>query len=438
MLSFLHFKRRRPWPTTPRQPREYDEFVKELLKPGSTLVLLGTGGVGKTTIAAALGMAAAMARLDTVVITVDPARRLRDALGIEKLSARPVRVDGRRLRAAGLDRTLRLSAMVLDVKRTWDGLVERFVRNPAARRDILGNTFYRNLTEQFAGAEAYAAVVQLFDLHGSGRFDLEVVDTPPAAHAFEFIQAPAHLVRLLDSPAARWLFLPYASAGNGVAGLAGRAARFVANQLENFAGLQTLRSISEFFAAAAEGIGEVSKRFSATETMLHSPNLHFVLVTTSEEDRLNEARAVIRQMEEADLKLRAIILNRTLDQATFDAFLAAPRAVPGHLRDIERLREVLLGEGSGSDGLGGLTSYLESYRANQRAAIARSARFARELPARVGLALVPEVEVGVRDLRAIVRIASILTAGTAGRRFLANAEAAFAARSDTNSRPPTR
>jgi anion-transporting ArsA/GET3 family ATPase len=125
-------------------PKVPGEFVKDILNQGATLVVLGTGGVGKTTIAAALAMGAAM---DTGVLTVDPARRLRDALGIERLSSRPLRLEARRLRAAGLDPALKLSAMVLDVKRTWDGLVERFVQTPEARHrsaalpaDALANT----------------------------------------------------------------------------------------------------------------------------------------------------------------------------------------------------------------------------------------------------------------------------------------------------------
>ncbi|HXZ88061.1 MAG TPA: ArsA-related P-loop ATPase [Candidatus Binataceae bacterium] len=403
--------------------------MKDLLNHKSALILLGTGGVGKTTIAAALGIAAAIARLDTIVITVDPAHRLRDALGIERLSFRPVRLEGRRLRAAGLDPSLRLSAMMLDVKRTWDSLVERFVRNPASRRNILDNSFYRSLTEQFAGAEAYAVLEQLYDLHSGGRFDLEVVDTPPAAHAFEFFQAPAHLVRLLDSPAARWLFLPYASASSSVLGLAGRAVRFVISQLESYAGVQTLKSVSEFFEAAADATSAVSRRFRKTETLLRSPNLHFVLVTTPEEDRLNAARAVINQMQEVGLKLRAIVLNRTLDEPTFDAFLAAPRKVPAHLAEVGALRTVLMRENPHDQRMEALTSYLEAYRANQQATVERAARFARELPPRVRLAVVPEVEVGVRDLRALAKIASILVNENAGRRFLENAAAAFAPRS---------
>jgi len=154
--------------------------VKELLKHGSTVILLGPGGVGKTTVAAALGIAAAREGHDTGMITVDPARRLRDALGLERLTAQPTRIDSRRLAAAGLDPRLKLWAMVLDVKGAWDSLIARFVKTAAERERILKNPFYRNLTEQFAGAEAYAALEQLYEMHCAARFEVEVVDTPPA------------------------------------------------------------------------------------------------------------------------------------------------------------------------------------------------------------------------------------------------------------------
>src|SRR5205823_1793333 len=147
----------------------------------------------KTTVAAALGVAAATRKLNTALITVDPARRLRDALGVAHLGGKPTRLSGTRLRSAGLAPSLRLSAMVLDVKGAWDALVERFARDAETRRRILENPFYQNLTQQFAGSEAYAALQQLFDVHRSGEFEIEVVDTPPAAHAFEFLQAPARL-----------------------------------------------------------------------------------------------------------------------------------------------------------------------------------------------------------------------------------------------------
>src|ERR1700756_5620127 len=159
-------------------------IVKDLLKPRSVLVVLGSGGVGKTTIAAALGIAAATARLRTAIITVDPARRLREALGLPRLGGRPTRIDARRLRAAGLDPALKLSAMMLDVKGEWDAMVTEHVADPAIRRSILDNAFYQSLSTRFAGSDAYAALEALHDLHEAGNFDFEVVDTPPAAHAF--------------------------------------------------------------------------------------------------------------------------------------------------------------------------------------------------------------------------------------------------------------
>jgi len=399
--------------------------VKELLKQGSTVILLGPGGVGKTTVAAALGIAAARARLDTGMITVDPARRLREALGLERLTAKPTRIDSRRLAAAGLDPKLKLSAMVLDVKGAWNGLVERFVKTAAARERILKNPFYRSLTEQFAGAEAYAALEQLYDLHSAARFDVKIVDTPPAAHAFEFIQAPAHLVRLLDSRAARWLFIPYAVAGKTALGFANRAAGCVVGQLEQFAGIRTLTSISEFFGAAAEAADAIVERFRKVEAMLHSASVHFVLVTTTEEDRLREAHALVRQMESEGLRLGAIVLNRMLDERTFDALLAAPRRMPSALAEIPMLRNALQLDGPADTRLDSIVRYLEGYGANQRSEIERAARFARELPTTVELAIAPEIKVGVRDLAALAKVGAILAGDTNGRTFLADAEIAF-------------
>lgn len=399
--------------------------MKELLKQGSTVILLGPGGVGKTTVAAALGIAAARARLDTGMITVDPARRLREALGLERLTAKATRIDSRRLAAAGLDPKLKLSAMVLDVKGAWHGLVERFVKTAAARERILKNPFYRSLTEQFAGAEAYAALEQLYDLHCAARFDVKIVDTPPAAHAFEFIQAPAHLVRLLDSRAARWLFIPYAAAGKTVLGFANRAAGFVVEQLEQFAGIRTLTSISEFFGAAAEAADAIVERFRKVDAMLHSASVHFVLVTTTEEDRLREAHALVRQMESEGLRLGAIVLNRMLDERTFDALLAAPRRMPSALAEIPMLRNALQLDGAADARLDSIVRYLEGYGANQRSEIERAARFARELPTTVELAIAPEINVGVRDLAALAKVGAILAGNTNGRTFLADAEIAF-------------
>ena len=396
--------------------------MKELLRKGAIVVLLGSGGVGKTTMAAALGLAAAREGLNTALITVDPARRLREALGLEQLSAVPVRLDRRRLRAAGLDSSIRLSAMMLDVKRTWDTLACEFVKSPEARRLLLENPFYRSLTQQFAGAEAYAALEQLDELHRSGQFDLQIVDTPPAAHAFEFFEAPRHLVRLLDSPAARWFFTQDAAPSRNALTIASRAARFVLTQLETFTGTHTLSAISDFFGLAAEATAGLSERFHKTEAMMHSASVSFVLVTTPAEDRLYQALELATLMQRQNFSLRAIVLNRMLDERTFGALRSRRRRFPAHLAEIARLRRTL---DENDPKFGALVSYFDGYREHQMLEVQRAIRFAQKLPPSIALALTPAIEPGVRDLRSVAAISSILTNSISGRKFLDDAADAF-------------
>jgi anion-transporting ArsA/GET3 family ATPase len=396
--------------------------LKNLLIKGSIPILLGTGGVGKTTIAAALGLAGASADLETAVITVDPTQRLRDALGLERLGGRPTRIGVKQLRDAGLAPTLKLSAMMLDVKGAWDAVVERFVADPATRRRIFDNPFYQSLTMEFAGSEAFAALQQLYDLHQTGAFELEVVDTPPASHSFEFLQAPARMIRLLDSRTARWLFTPSLSAGRIAMKLASEAARFVVRELERVAGPSVLSTISDFFAAMAESMDSIVDRLHKTEALLHSPAVRFVLVTTAEADRLRQARELIDEMDAEGLSLAAIVINRFLDERTWHAIADSSRDSGGdplgHLEEISELRkEAVDAKWSRTDGAGAslarLIDYFEEYRQQTLDEIQRVADFARRMPAGVKLAIAPKIEAGVLDLGALSRVAGFVTSGIA-------------------------
>jgi anion-transporting ArsA/GET3 family ATPase len=395
--------------------------VKELLKPRSVLIVLGSGGVGKTTIAAALGVAAAAAHLPTAVITVDPARRLRDALGLPRLGGKPTRINARRLRAAGLDPALNLSAIALDVKGEWDAMVAEHVTDPATRRRILDNAFYRRLSTQFAGSDAYAALEALHDLHSAGHFDFEVVDTPPASHAFEFVRAPARLMRLLDSQGARWLLKPGAQPASLALRLAGRITSYVARELERFAGGDTLSSIIDFFADAAGAAERITAQMRNASSLLHSPAVRFVLVTTAEPDRLRQARKLIDEMESEGLRLGAIVINRFLDETICRGFMhAGDGAARSHsqildhaLEEIPALRAALDADGAidpgvDSQGVDAAVAYLESYRLRAAEDIRRVRRFADGVPARVKIALAPEIRPGTPSLVALGRLASFL------------------------------
>jgi anion-transporting ArsA/GET3 family ATPase len=383
-----------------------------LLTKGSIAILLGTGGVGKTTIAAALALAGASANLNTAVITVDPSERLRDALGLDHLGGQPTRIGARQLAAAGLDPHLQLSAMMLDVTGAWDAIVERFVADPATRRRVFDNPFYKSLTAEFAGSEAFAALQRLYDLHQAGAFELEVVDTPPASHSFEFLQTPARLIRLLDSRTARWLFTPSLSAGRIAMKVASEAARFVVRELERFAGNNVLSTITDFFAAMAESMDGIIDRLQKTEALLRSPAARFVMVTTAEPDRIRQARELLGQMESEGLKLSAIVINRFLDETTWTAVADSGARPLSHLAEISELRASLPKDGAKANGFGRLVNHFEQYRERTLGEIERVAAFARELPKGVKLAIAPEIEAGVRDLAALSRVAAYVTSGT--------------------------
>ena len=395
--------------------------MKDLLTKGSIPILLGTGGVGKTTIAAALALAGASANLNTAVITVDPSERLRDALGLARLGGQPTRIGARQLAAAGLDAHLQLSAMMLDVSGAWDAIVERFVADPATRRKVFDNPFYKSLTAEFAGADAFAALQRLYDLHQTGAFELEVVDTPPASHSFEFLQTPARMIRLLDSRTARWLFTPSLSAGRIAMKVASEAARFVVREIERFAGSNVLSTITDFFAAMAESMDAIVDRLQKTEALLHSPAVKFVMVTTAEPDRIRQARELLSQMDAEGLKLSAIVINRFLDERTWSAVADSTSRPLSHLAEISELRASVARDGAEANGFGRLVHHFEEYRERTLGEIERVAAFARDLPKGVKLAIAPEIEAGVRDLAALSRVAGYVTSGTGILRRLESA-----------------
>jgi anion-transporting ArsA/GET3 family ATPase len=313
--------------------------------------------------------------------------------------------------------------MMLDVGGAWDAIIERFVADPKMRRAVFENPFYKSLTAEFAGSEAFAALQRLYDLHQTGAFELEVVDTPPASHSFEFLQTPARMIRLLDSRTARWLFAPSLSMGRIAMKVASETARFVVRELERFAGGNVLSTISDFFAAMAESMDAIVDRLHKTEALLHSPSVKFVMVTTAEPDRIRQARELVAQMESEGLKLSAIVINRFLDERTFRETALAVResstiadsgARPlSHLAEISELRASIAKDGAEANGFGRLVDHFEEYRDRTLGEIERVAAFARELPSGVKLAVAPEIEAGVRDLAALSRVAGYVTGGTA-------------------------
>lgn len=238
------------------------------LRDRHVVVVLGAGGVGKTTCSAALGLAAAKAGLSTVVVTVDPAKRLADALGIEHLDNEPRQIEG-----AGEGR---LWAMMLDQQQTFDDLVRRTARSESQAMTILNNRFYLNISGVLSGTQEYMAAEKLHQLQSDERFDLIIVDTPPARHALDLLDAPQRLVKFLEHPIYRLLTVPSRSVFKAF-GLAGRT--FVWS-VSKVIGKDLLKDAVAFFQAF-EGMDEgFRKRAETVSTSLTSPSTGYTIVTT--------------------------------------------------------------------------------------------------------------------------------------------------------------
>ena len=340
------------------------------------LIFVGSGGVGKTTLAAATGVLSARSGRDTLVMTFDPSLRLKQALGVgEEAREHEVPVDlgplenagigesaapDRQDRAAGGAQTRppgklrppgsdscapsspdpadpdrrplgKLDASLLDAQRTFDRLIERYAPDPESRQRILANRFYQHLSGTLGGILEYMAVERLFEVSAGGRYAQIVLDTPPTRQALDFLEAPARIVGFLDSGALKmgvktW----FDEAGRLKAakgwwgGLGRRAERF----LDEVVGLDLLRDMSEFFQAFAPLYAGFHERAEAVEALLRSARTRFVLVSGPGEERIPDTLFFARRLQAAGYHLGPIVVNRVHPHFATAAFDPAPSLAP--------------------------------------------------------------------------------------------------------------
>ncbi|MFZ4515581.1 MAG: ArsA family ATPase, partial [Acidimicrobiia bacterium] len=257
--------------------------VRDLVHTARVILCCGTGGVGKTTTAAALGLAAAQAGRRTAVITVDPARRLANALGLQQLSNTPQAItgwdDGTAVPGGSLD------ALMLDAKATFDRLVEREARSPEQAQRILDNIVYRNLSSALGGTQEYMAVEKLYDLVHDDHYDLVIVDTPPTRHALDVLHAPGRLIRLLDNTLFQALTLPARTPLRFL----GSALQSGVRAIARVVGAEVVDDAVAFFQAFEGMETGFRERARAVESLLAERTTAFVLVTTLQRDALTES-----------------------------------------------------------------------------------------------------------------------------------------------------
>ncbi|MUL44109.1 ArsA family ATPase [Streptomonospora sp. PA3] len=268
------------------------------------VVCCGAGGVGKTTTAAAMGVRAAEAGRDAVVITVDPARRLAQSMGLRELDNTPRPVELPETGRGAVPGSLH--AMMLDMKRTFDEIVEAHA-DPERARQILANPFYQSLSSSFSGTQEYMAMEKLGQLRESGDWDLIIVDTPPSRSALDFLDAPERLGRFLDSRLIRILGAPPAT---GAFRVLGAGVGMVTGVIAKIVGAQVLKDVQSFVAAFDAVFGGFQERAERTYRLLQERGTGFVVVAAPEDDALREAEFFIERLRDDRMPLAGIVLNR--------------------------------------------------------------------------------------------------------------------------------
>ncbi|WP_030506756.1 ArsA family ATPase [Microbispora rosea] len=270
------------------------------------IVCCGSGGVGKTTTAAALGLRAAERGRSVVVLTVDPARRLAQAMGLTELDNTPRRVhdvDGAG-EAGGA-----LHAMMLDMKRTFDEIIEAHA-DPERAQQILTNPFYQSLSSSFSGTQEYMAMEKLGQLRRSNEWDLIVVDTPPSRSALDFLDAPERLGRFLDGRLIRILTAPAKAGGRSAFKLLNAGFGMVAGILTKVIGAQVLRDIQMFVTALDAVFGGFRQRAEQTYRLLQAPGTAFLVVAAPERDAMREASYFVERLADERMPLAGLVVNR--------------------------------------------------------------------------------------------------------------------------------
>ena len=286
--------------------------LARLLASRRLVLCVGSGGVGKTTSVAALGVWAARRGRRAAVLTIDPARRLKDTLGIATLDGEPHRVPLERLRAPTSGS---LDAMLLDAKYTFDALIRRYAPSAAAAERVLANRIYQSISTALAGSQEYMAMERLHAIASGGHYDLLVVDTPPTQHALDFLEAPERLSALLTSRAAAILQNPALVLSRESSKLVQAAFAAVLRGLERFTGFELLRDVAEF-VAGIEGFAEgFQSRAADVGRLLRQPETSFLLVTTAEPARITETLAFHAELARAGLPFGGFIVNRVLPAA---------------------------------------------------------------------------------------------------------------------------
>jgi anion-transporting ArsA/GET3 family ATPase len=294
--------------------------VADLLEGKRIVICAGSGGVGKTTTSAALAMGMAARGLRVAVVTIDPAKRLANSLGLDVLGNEPALVERERFTEHGLEMEGELWAMMLDAKRTFDGLIEHLAPDPETAQEVFENRIYQQLSSAVAGSQEFTAIAKLYDLDTDGDFDLIVLDTPPSRNALDFLDAPDRLTGFFQGRAIRIFLRPAGIGGK----LLGRGTGVVFGLLKRVTGVDLLQDLSVFFRSLGGMVDGFTERAARVKALLNDPETTFLLVTSPEREPVDEAIYFHGKLADARMPFGGLVVNRMREAPEVDADGEAP------------------------------------------------------------------------------------------------------------------
>jgi anion-transporting ArsA/GET3 family ATPase len=380
--------------------------IAEILDGRSICICAGSGGVGKTTTSAALAAGLAARGQKVAVLTIDPAKRLADSLGLRELENEPRQVDPSLFAKAGVEMQGELWAMMLDAKATFDELVQKHAPDEETRDRILQNRIYRQISNALAGSQEYMAMEKLFEIHQEGDFDFLVLDTPPSRNALDFLDAPKRLTQFIEGRGMKLFMKP---TGFGMK-LAGRGTSMMFGVLKKVVGIDLLADLGEFFAAFSGMVDGFQERAKRVSELLGDPGTSFMVVCGPQGEPIDEAVYFHRKLVEAKLPVGGVLVNKVhylLEEDVADVEIEA------------ELRDLL----DDDDLASRVASNFSDYRALAERDAANIDRLVRELKAR-RVIRIPYLDEDIHDLEGLLQIDRYLFATAEQREAMAAGKAA--------------
>jgi anion-transporting ArsA/GET3 family ATPase len=376
--------------------------VSDILDRKDICICAGSGGVGKTTTSAAIATGMAARGLKVCVLTIDPAKRLADSLGLKELDNQARQVSPELLAAQGVEIKGELWAMMLDAKATFDELVARQAPDEESRDRVLGNRIYQQISSALAGSQEYMAMEKLFELHSEGRYDLLVLDTPPSRNALDFLDAPRRLTQFIEGRSLRMFMRPTGLAAR----VAGRGASVALGVLRRIVGFDLIADLAEFFNAFSGMVDGFQARAKRVNSLLADPHTCFLVVCGPQGEPIDEAVYFHRKLVEAKLPFGGVIVNKVHYPAE-------------RLRGDDPDLPAALARALGDEDLAQRTfENFSDYQALAERDAANIERLAEEMRSRVVIR-VPYLDEDVHDLAGLAEINRYLFASNAERTALA-------------------